>query len=117
MSGVRNPTRTKLTRKSKKYSNHQGYTLDSFAENVIDPVGSGDALLAYSTLTLLSTSNLLSASIIGSLAAACACEKDGNLTVTIEEVLKKIDQIEKKINFVWKKMQLLLVQELRGLKD
>jgi rfaE bifunctional protein kinase chain/domain len=89
-----------VDRKSKKNSNHQGYTLDSFAENILDPVGSGDALLAYSTLTLLSTSNLLAASIIGSLAAACACEKDGNLTVTIEEVLKKIGQIEKKINFV-----------------
>lgn len=89
-----------VDRKSKKNSSHQGYTLDSFAENIVDPVGSGDALLAYSTLTLLSTSNLLAASIIGSFAAACACEKDGNLTVTIEEVLKKIDQIEKKINFV-----------------
>ena len=89
-----------VDRKNKDFSNHQGYSLDSFVENVIDPVGSGDALLAYASLTLLSTSNLLAASIIGSLAAACACEKDGNSTVTIEEVTKKIDQIEKKINFI-----------------
>jgi rfaE bifunctional protein kinase chain/domain len=89
-----------VDRRSRDFSKHQGYSLDSFAENIIDPVGSGDALLSYSTLTLLATSNLLAASIIGSFAAACACEKDGNSSVTIKDVITKIDQIEKKTNFI-----------------
>lgn len=74
---------------------HKGYSIDSFAENVIDPVGSGDALLAYSTLTMLKTKSLLISSIIGSFAAAIACENNGNQPVVIDQLLKKISDVEK----------------------
>ncbi len=74
---------------------HKGYSIDSFADNVIDPVGSGDALLAYSTLSMLVTKSLLLSSIIGSFAAAVACENNGNETVLTEQLLKKIVNVEK----------------------
>jgi rfaE bifunctional protein kinase chain/domain len=89
-----------VDRTNQKLDKHQGFSLDAFAENIIDPVGSGDALLSYSTLAMLCTSNLLASSIIGSFAAACACEKEGNVTVTPEDVIKKIDFIEKKVKFL-----------------
>jgi len=71
------------------------FSVGSFVNQVVDAVGAGDALLAYSTLTLLRTKSLLKASIIGSLAAACECEVDGNVPVEPESVLDKIDTLEK----------------------
>ena len=79
--------------------NHVGYSLDSFAENVIDPVGSGDALLAFATLSFLATKSLLISSIIGSVAAACSCEKDGNSPITLREIENKLDLIKNKMNY------------------
>ena len=69
-------------------------------ENIIDPVGSGDALLAYSSLALFKTKSLVMASIIGSIAAACECEKDGNIPVKIEEIINKIDFLENEVNYL-----------------
>ena len=45
------------------------FAIDSFAERVIDAVGSGDALLAYASLALFATKNSVIASVLGSLAA------------------------------------------------
>ena len=70
------------------------FTVDSFAENVVDPVGAGDALLAYSTLALAATQSSVIASILGSLAAAVACEREGNHPVSPDEVLKKLERVE-----------------------
>ena len=85
-----------LSKQSKE--EHKGYSLDSFAENLVDPVGSGDALLAYSTLSMLVTKSLLLSSIIGSFAAAIACENHGNEPILIESMMKKISDIEKQAN-------------------
>ena len=71
------------------------FSVDSFANNVVDAVGAGDALLAYATLTLMSTGSLVMASILGSMAAACECEIDGNVPIKSENVLAKIDAVEK----------------------
>ena len=79
---------------NKENKDHKGYSIDSFALHPIDPVGAGDALISYATLTMLATNSLLMSSIIGSFAAAIACEKNGNVPVTLEELLKKIDNIE-----------------------
>lgn len=73
------------------------YALDSFTGNAKDAVGAGDALLAYATLTMLATKSLPMACIIGSIAAACECEYDGNIPITPEAVLAKLEQIEKMI--------------------
>ena len=79
---------------------NQYFSLDSFAENVIDPVGSGDALLAYSTLSMLCNNSLVISSIIGSIAAACECEYDGNMPVKPIDVLSKISDIEKETKYI-----------------
>ena len=71
------------------------FSIDSFATNVVDPVGAGDALLAYATLTMLATGNLVISSILGSMAAAAECEFDGNIPITREKVMAKIDFVER----------------------
>jgi rfaE bifunctional protein kinase chain/domain len=73
--------------------------LDSFTSKVLDPVGAGDALLAYATLAMLATNNPATSTILGSFAAACECERDGNNPVTPEDLLRKIDFIEKGVRF------------------
>ena len=65
---------------------------------MLDPVGAGDALLAYSTYGLLVTKSIVPASIMGSLAAACACESDGNIPLDKETIFKKIELFEKNLN-------------------
>ena len=80
---------------SNKNTKSSYFNIDSFVENLIDPVGAGDALLAYATLTMLDTKNLAAAGIIGSLAAACECEMDGNTPITPKNIFEKIDKIKK----------------------
>lgn len=75
------------------------FTLDSFAENVVDAVGAGDALLAYATLGYVASKSDAIAAILGSLAAAVACEHDGNNPVAPEDVLKKLAAIEKQVQY------------------
>jgi bifunctional ADP-heptose synthase (sugar kinase/adenylyltransferase) len=76
------------------------FVLDSFVENLVDQVGAGDALLAYSTLAMLASHDEIQATIIGSLAAGCECEFDGNVPITVEHVHKKLDAVEKQMNYV-----------------
>lgn len=78
---------------------HAFFTLDSLAESVVDAVGSGDALLAYSTVAMVATGNTVLASVLGSIAAGLACGVDGNKPVTPEQVLNRINQLERKVNF------------------
>ena len=76
------------------------FSLDSFADDVVDAVGAGDALLAYATLSLYKTGSMPSAAILGSLAAACECARDGNIPITAEDALKKISSNEKKMKLL-----------------
>ncbi len=76
------------------------FSLDSFTSNSIDPVGAGDALLAYSSLALKSSKCLISSAIIGSFAAALECQKDGNVPIKVEEVSNLINDYFEKINTV-----------------
>jgi len=75
------------------------FSIDSFASNVVDAVGAGDALLAYATLTMLATGSLITAGILGSMAAACECEYDGNIPIRPENLLTKIDAVEKMTSY------------------
>ncbi len=75
------------------------FVIDSFVEKVVDPVGAGDALLAYATLAMLTNGDDAQAAIIGSIAAGCECECDGNIPITPEHVCAKIDAIEKQMNY------------------
>jgi sugar/nucleoside kinase (ribokinase family) len=64
-------------------------------DNIIDPVGSGDALLAYSTIVQLKTNNEVLSSIIGTIAAGLACQKEGNVTINPVEIIGYIYKLEK----------------------
>jgi rfaE bifunctional protein kinase chain/domain len=75
------------------------FTIESFADRVLDAVGAGDALLAYATLGMIATKNDVIASILGNMAAGIECEHDGNVPVTPDQVLKKIDAVEKQARY------------------
>ena len=74
-------------------------TLPSFANNVVDSTGTGDALLAYATLSLIATKSLLIASILGSVAAACACENDRNIEVKPEQIADKLNSLQRESSY------------------
>lgn len=73
------------------------FTIDSFVEHVVDAVGAGDALLAYSTLALTVARCPVIASILGSIAAALACEREGNVPIKPQEMLDRLDRLEKQV--------------------
>ena len=75
------------------------FSLDSFAERAVDPVGAGDALLAYATLAMVATGNEVVAAILGSVAAGIECEVDGNVPVTQADVLDKIRRMERCVRY------------------
>jgi rfaE bifunctional protein kinase chain/domain/rfaE bifunctional protein nucleotidyltransferase chain/domain len=75
------------------------FTIDSFAERAVDPVGAGDALLAYATLAMVATRNEAIAGILGAFAAGIECELDGNVPVSPHEVRAKIDKIERVVKY------------------
>ena len=71
------------------------FSVDSFSKNPVDPVGAGDAFLAYSSLSLILSKSLVVSSIIGSIAASCECEKNGNLPISSSEIIDKLIKIQK----------------------
>ncbi len=75
------------------------FSIGSFTHQVVDAVGAGDALLAYATLSMVAGQTEVMASILGSMAAACECERDGNIPIKPSDVLAKIDSIEKTASY------------------
>lgn len=75
------------------------FAVDSFAERVIDAVGSGDALLSYASLALFATKSPVIASVLGSLAAAVECEHEGNIPVRTQDVARKLERFERFANY------------------
>ncbi len=75
------------------------FVIDTFVENLVDAVGAGDALLAYATLAMLVSKNDAIATVLGTIAAGCECEFDGNIPVTRDHVRAKIDSVERQLNF------------------
>jgi len=67
------------------------FALDSFVSCLIDATGAGDAMLAVSSLAYKVCGNIVISSIIGSLGAAVACEHEGNIPITIDEIEQKIE--------------------------
>ncbi len=79
--------------------NSASFFLDVFTQRAIDPIGAGDALLAYATLAMVKTKNEVIAAILGSLAAAIECEKNGNVSVFPQEIHDRLNTIEKAIQY------------------
>jgi rfaE bifunctional protein kinase chain/domain len=75
------------------------FVIDSFAENVVDAVGAGDALLAYATLAMLASRNDVHATIIGTIAAGCECEHDGNIPITPDHVRDRLLKIRQQMSY------------------
>jgi rfaE bifunctional protein kinase chain/domain len=71
------------------------FIVDSFVGTLVDPIGAGDALLAMATLALAQSGSIVIASILGSLAAAVACERSGNVPVVVAEVEDKLDALKR----------------------
>ena len=75
------------------------FVLDSFVERLVDPVGAGDALLAYATLAMLASGNDGHATIIGTVAAGCECEFDGNEPITPSHVRERLEKVAKQMSY------------------
>ncbi|MDB5411040.1 MAG: cytidyltransferase-related domain [Rhodospirillales bacterium] len=75
------------------------FVLDSFADRIVDAVGSGDALLAYASLALKATGSEVIATALGSIAAAVECGREGNIPVTVDDVRETLAHIEKTANY------------------
>ncbi len=88
-----------ITCRSPSNNPREFFIVDSFVDTLVDPIGGGDALLAYSSLSLKATDNIVIASILGSIGAAITCEHRGNLPVQPKQVESKIDQLEKAATF------------------
>jgi len=71
------------------------FTIESFVASLVDAIGAGDALVSYASLALATTGNIVIASILGSMAAAVTCERQGNVPVTPPEVEEKIEAVER----------------------
>jgi bifunctional ADP-heptose synthase (sugar kinase/adenylyltransferase) len=75
------------------------FVIDNFVDQLVDAIGAGDALLAYSTLAMLISKNAAVSTILGAFAAACECESDGNIPITPDNVRAKIVAVERQMNF------------------
>jgi rfaE bifunctional protein kinase chain/domain len=75
------------------------FQIDAFADHIVDAVGAGDALLAYATVSLAATGNNVISSILAAMAAAVACEHDGNTPITPQQLLEKLAVIEKRLEY------------------
>ena len=75
------------------------FALDSFSDAVVDAVGAGDALLAYSALSQWATGSAVTASVLGSLAAAVECEHLGNIPVGPDDLRVKLDHLDRLFRF------------------
>ncbi len=69
------------------------YEVPALASTAVDPVGAGDALLAYATLGLLASGRIVTAAWLGSVAAAIACSRRGNAPVTAAEVRAWLERL------------------------
>ncbi|MGB8216474.1 MAG: PfkB family carbohydrate kinase [Candidatus Methanoperedens sp.] len=70
------------------------FMIDSFVEDLVDATGAGDAMLASTSLSYKASKNILTSSILGSLGAAVACENEGNIPISIEDIEAKIKKIQ-----------------------
>ena len=84
--------------------NHSIYfSLPSFTNHIVDNNGSGDALLAYSSLTLKVSGSIVMASIIGSIAASRECEIEGNIPISSKNIIEKIETIKNETRYKFQK--------------
>ena len=70
------------------------FVIDALEKNAIDPVGCGDALIAYACLGLYVTKNPVIASVLGSISASIMSRINGNKPIFLSQVSKRLRNIE-----------------------
>ena len=85
-----------MTYRSPGMETREFFYIDSFVNNLVDPIGAGDALLSAATLALITSKNIIQASILGNFAAAIECSKLGNIPVSFEELIEETKKFEKR---------------------
>jgi rfaE bifunctional protein kinase chain/domain/rfaE bifunctional protein nucleotidyltransferase chain/domain len=89
-----------LRRKISQNDMRSFFVVDAFEKNPVDPVGCGDAMLAYAALSLYVNKNPLIASILGSISAGLLSLVNGNTPVQKSDVKKKLFQLENALNSI-----------------
>lgn len=84
-----------MTYRSPGMESREYFYIDSLVEELIDPIGAGDALLATTTLGLIASENIVQASILGNMSAALECSRLGNIPITTKELLEMTYLLEK----------------------
>ena len=84
----------------KKKLSYESYVIPSLSAGTIDALGTGDAFLAYATLTYVSSKCLARSLLIGSMAAACQSEIYGNEGFEKKKILDKIELLEKNFSSI-----------------
>lgn len=74
----------------------ESFYIDSLVQELVDPIGAGDALLAAATSALIASENIAQAAILGNLCAAIECSKLGNVPVSAKELNDFIHDFEKR---------------------
>ena len=75
------------------------FYIDTFAKNVVDTVGAGDAFLATASLALIASGSIVQAAILGNLSAAFECSKLGNYPVPKEELINMINTVNTQFKY------------------
>jgi rfaE bifunctional protein kinase chain/domain/rfaE bifunctional protein nucleotidyltransferase chain/domain len=75
------------------------FQIDSLADQVLDPVGAGDALLAYASLGLKASGDPVISGILGVVAAGIACSQQGNVPIQPTQIIEKLNSIEEKLTY------------------
>ena len=78
------------------YNPRDFFIIESFVEDLVDGLGAGDAMLAAASLAYTNSRNILISSILGNIAAAIACEVEGNIPVSPENIQRKIKLLKEK---------------------
>lgn len=77
------------------------FVIDALEKNAVDPVGCGDALIAYASLGIYVSKNNLTGSILGSISASIASTINGNLPISQSQVKKKLFSISKEFENIY----------------
>jgi len=78
--------------RNKGYYPKDFFPLDSFVRNKVDAIGAGDAYLSATSLFYTYTKDIVISSIIGNFAAAIACEQNGNIPITRNQIISFLEK-------------------------
>lgn len=81
-----------LIRKKSK-GNWETEELPALSSNALDVAGAGDAMMISSALAMCADNNIWQAALLGSIASSCQVERVGNIPLTTEEIITRMNEI------------------------